>query len=66
MLASAEPVITHCEVEIEETRATVVPVAAAAAFAGEIKQAAGVSESVAEKLIVQVVVVAEPMVMSPA
>ena len=62
--ANAEPVTTKLVVLIDETRATVVPVAAAVALAGNNRQALG-ALIVVENDIVQVVVVADPMVIKP-
>ena len=53
--------MTHAVVLINDTRATVVSHAAAAAFAGVKVQDSGAAVSVVEKLIVQVIVDAEPI-----
>lgn len=64
-LAKAVPVITNCEVVIDDTRATVVPQAAAVALAGVIIHAPGALASVALKLTVQVAVAEAPIVIRP-
>jgi hypothetical protein len=57
--------MTKVVVPIDDTLATVVPVAAAVAFSGNSKQARGAAASVVEKFTVQLVVVADPITTSP-
>lgn len=63
-LARAEPVMTTVVVPRLLTYAPVVPVAAAAALAGDIMAARGAVENVEANEIVHAVVAAEPIVTS--